>query len=1216
MNRHHAQFVAGPLQRDHYFTPVTSLSFFNARDGETYLLAGEDTELKVYDGEGRLRCQLGIFHAQPIHGIHVAAAAAGAGAGHGQRHVLLWGNQAVTVVSAAVIEELILGGEDGTVAAAAAAPVEIIEAKAPDWIYDGVICPEDPDRGVLITAHNEVLEFSIGADGKTVSFGRIVSPSRPILYSANLTWLSKTSVLVAGGTVFGEIIIWKCHFSGDEDGTATAAEEDAGPRKPWCEVLFVFMGHEGSIFGVDISREIDLGGGCMARLLASCSDDRTVRIWDITERPGSPRLQYDAFGEARETGFGGSSSSSSSAPAALAATPAAATDLTTTQVASSAPLAMVMGHISRIWHVRFPMGGLDELARGRPATVYSFGEDSTLQAWSLDVDLEAWRRRAESATVEGGETPVVAASITYKETYARHDGKHIWATAVTEKADGQVLVATGGADSKINLFSDRSRAAGGSSSSSSTAASKLQELPSELQTLVMRDVVSKLPPRNPDHAIPLETKEAFQRFAFVHEDTIVATSTTGRLLVGSFGPELTWTQIGTDGEMLRALNACTSLKSPAPGLALIGTANKKILLYRDSTIQQVGTVPGKVADIFPLRKSWIEDGGASDEKLEFLVTMLGSGDAMQILTLDLDATAVTSMMPVPELDSRFVVTAACQINDLLVLGSRHGYVSVFRRAVGDKQQQQQLIPFPAPDRRSGDAITSINVFPTSSTTSGAAASHIITTSRDGNYRVYETSASAIHLRHETAPAAVPNLEDAWLSDGSDDLILCGFRSKNFIVWNETRHEEILRVDCGGAHRAFAYTRQGHQNSNRDRDRDHGMRFVFNKAATLGVYTQHSPSVAAIHHRTLKRGSHGREVRAIAYSGHSERRRRYIATGSEDTSIRIWEYTTAGATGASSSPDERRELRCVKVVKVHTAGLQALKWLGEDLLFSCSGNEEFMVWRACDLGDRGLGLMREAVFADKSEDGDLRITSFDVVVLDKEESGSGSVAVTMAFSNSFVKTFLYTPGQGFELLFKGQYTGACLTQARHLRVREGMFDVITAATDGCLAVWRSHGSEYVLRHTERIHQSSIKALDVHVTSDDRVVVLTGGDDNALGIVTLVSRSSSNNSDTHGGDFEPVTRAGVRKAHAAAINGLTVLGEAATATGRGGSPVDFVTVSNDQRVKMWRLGWREGVEEVTLLADEYSGVADAGDVEIIGDGKVAVGGVGLEVWDWRS
>ncbi|GKT43105.1 regulator of V-ATPase in vacuolar membrane protein 1 [Colletotrichum spaethianum] len=1124
--------VTRPLRRDHYLTPVTGLSFFKAKDHETYILAGEDSELKIYDTEGRLRGQLKIFRAQPIHGIHVSA---GGEDSQQRRHVLLWGNQAVTVIPASVVEELILrdGKKDEP-----STPLDIVEAKAPDWIYDGVISPKEPGRGVLVTAHNEVLEFFIGDDGRALEFGRIISPSRPILYSANLTWISETSVLVAGGTVFGEIIVWKCHFSGD------MAEPE---KKPWSEVLFVFTGHEGSIFGVDISSEVDIGNGRKARLLASCSDDRTIRIWDITERPEAPRLQYDAFGEARETGFGG----------AAAAAAAAAADLTATQVASSAPLAMAMGHISRIWHVRFPQT-LGELARGSATTVYSFGEDSTLQTWSLEINVEQWRRR--SLTPATADEVQVGAKITHTETYARHDGKHIWATALTETAGGEVVVATGGADSKINLLSDRSRTV-------SDGMSNVKDLPSELRTLVMRDVIGKLPARNPDFAIPSEVKEAFHRFAFISREALLATSTTGRLLVGTFGAELTWSEVGTDAETLQSLRACTSLKSPAPGVALLGTASKRVFLYKDSAIQQIGTVPGKIADIFCLSDA----SGAS--KLEFLVTMLGGEEAMQILTLDLETLTITSMVPVPELDSRFVVTAACQVNDLLFLGSRHGYMSVFRRTDG------QLSTLAAPDRRTNDAITSINPLPTSSSCS--ATSHIITTSRDGNYRIYEVSPAAssspIRLRHETAPTAVPNLEDAWLAE--TDLILCGFRSKNFIVWNETRHEELLRVDCGGAHRAFAYTPQVG-------GRGGGLRFVFNKAATLGVYVQPHASAAVVNHRTLKRGSHGREVRTIAYSG-----RRYIATGAEDTAIRIWEYA---AVPESSS---RRELRCVKVIKVHTAGLQSLRWLGEELLFSCSGNEEFMVWRATDLGDvAGLGLMREAVFADRSADGDLRITSFDV-----ERLEDGAAAITMAFSNSFVKTYRYTADDGFELLFKGQYTGACLTQARHLRVRDGVFDVVTAATDGCLAVWRSAGAEYVLRHTARVHQSSVKALDVHSSSADKVVILTGGDDNALGITTLDLSAD--------GGFAPVARAGVRKAHAAAINGLTVL--RATEDNK---EVVLATASNDQRVKMWKLTWRGGVEEVTLVADEYSGVADAGDVEVIGDGKVVVGGVGLEVWDW--
>ncbi|KAI8260472.1 hypothetical protein K4K56_006447 [Colletotrichum sp. SAR 10_98] len=1096
---HYAQKpeVARPsLRRDHQLTPVTGLCFLDldatssSDDGEQqqYLLAGEDTDLKVYDGEGILQCQLRIFRAQPIHGISV-----------GGGSVLLWGNQAVAILPVSVIEACLSGKADDH------SPPKVVEAKAPDWIYDGAICPEDPSRGVLVTAHNEALEFSIANDGRHVVFGRIVSPSRPILYSANSTWVSGSCVLIAGGTVFGEILLWKCHF-------------DDGKQQPWCEVLFVFTGHEGSIFGVDISPEIAMGeDGKTARLLASCSDDRTIRIWDISEREGAPRLQYDSFGEARETGFGGGDDGNDGG--------AAPADLSATRVASSRPLAMVMGHISRIWHVRFPRtfgsaGGM----------VYSFGEDSTLQRWRLDVDEAQWRQGLSGESSGSGD---VAASLTHLETYAKHDGKHIWATALAERSGGEVVVATGGQDSKINLLTDRSTA-------------RVGELPHELRTLVLKNVVAKLPARGQEFAIPAETREAFHRFAFTGKDTLLATSTTGRLLVGSFGTELTWEEMGTDGTTLSALRACTSLKSPMEGLALLGTANKKIFLFRGGQIREIGTVPGKIADIFCL-------GGSESGKLEFLVTILGGEEAMQILTLDLETSAITSMVPV-DLDNRFVFTAACLVNDLLVLGSRHGHMDVFRRSGA------QLTPFPAPDRRTADSITSIKPLATSPE------KHIITTSRDGNYRIYEIGPSSLILRHETAPTAVPNLEDSWMS--GTDLILCGFRSKNFVVWNETRHEEVLRLDCGGAHRAFAYDRQ---------DR---VRFVFNKAATLGVYEQPETQKAVAWHRTLKRGTHGREVRAIAFSG------RYVATGAEDTAIRIWEYK-------DSEKPLQRKMRCVKVVKVHTAGLQSLKWLGEELLFSCSGNEEFMAWRATDLGAAGLGLMREAVFEDRSADGDLRITSFDVARVE------GVVGITMAFSNSVVKTYRYSADKGFELLATGRYTGACVTQVRQLKIQDGTWEVVTAATDGCVSVWKSEGAEFVLKHTARIHQSSIKALDVHSTAE-KVVLLTGGDDNALGITTLDPKDG----------FKPVGRAGVRKGHAAAINGLTVL----RVTERG--EIVYGTVSNDQRVKMWQVGWRQGVEEVTLLADQYSGVADAGDLEVIEGGKVVVGGVGLEVWDFGA
>ena len=45
----------------------------------------------------------------------------------------------------------------------------------------------------------------------------------------------------------------------------------------------VFLGHEGSIFDVRISKELQRGCcGNLKRVIASCSDDRTIRLWDVS----------------------------------------------------------------------------------------------------------------------------------------------------------------------------------------------------------------------------------------------------------------------------------------------------------------------------------------------------------------------------------------------------------------------------------------------------------------------------------------------------------------------------------------------------------------------------------------------------------------------------------------------------------------------------------------------------------------------------------------------------------------------------------------------------------------------------------------------------------------------------------------------------------------------------------------------------------------------
>jgi WD40 repeat protein len=219
---------------------------------------------------------------------------------------------------------------------------------------------------------------------------------------------------------------------------------------------------------------------------------------------------------------------------------------------------------------------------------------------------------------------------------------------------------------------------------------------------------------------------------------------------------------------------------------------------------------------------------------------------------------------------------------------------------------------------------------------------------------------------------------------------------------------------------------------------------------------------------------------------------------------------------------------------------------------------------------------------------------------------------MALSNSTLQTYTYSESRGFQLIARGSYTGACLTQLRHLYVDNTTIRTLTAATDGHLAIWEARTSmlssdggrsgEYRSIHATRLHQSAIKTLDIRHqdTKSDGTsyLIITGGDDNALGVVHLRLEKTDR--------YEVKSKSIIRSAHAAAVTGVAITkvdGQSGEAT--------VVSASNDQRVKKWRvMDWGARVQ---LLANEYSAVADAGDLEVLGGGEVMVGGVGVEVWD---
>ncbi|KAI1812969.1 WD40 repeat-like protein [Poronia punctata] len=1128
----------GRLRRDYVLSPITALAFLgNEKKKKKYLLAAEDTDIKIYDLATNELCGcVRVFDAQSIHGIVVDDDEQGEKQQQQQQRILVWGGNVVKVL------------DGGDVLNVRDVDVDVPETVAPDWIFDARFLPSGSGSGsgegrgfVLLTAHNEVIQGEVGR------LGRVSSPSRPILYSGSLSFSPDGDVLVAAGTVFGEIVVWRCELCSGK-----------------CEVLFVFSGHEGSIFGVDISSEMRLGSsGEVVRLLASCSDDRTIRIWDITERSSGDGREIQ-ISDARQTGFGDSIVGS-----------VGRVDDDDSSSSSRRCVAMAMGHVSRIWRVEIRSqkeeeGGVD---------VYSFGEDATMQRWELKLDGLAHG---------DGE---LAAELVHRETFSNHSGKQIWSHAMISTSDG-LLIATGGGDGKIALVrNDATRPSEGNSSARPRAIQEESVAPDTLiETCQSQDGIGA-------HLIPsfkhANGKEMFQSFAFLSHDRLILTTRSGRVFVGIFENTITWTELSIPDDIRKAIQSYTILRcSRTVPLAFIGATNGDVFLYNEAA--------GDTLD-----HSSRSDGDSEAKYVQLLITVFGSNKA-EIVGFYPDrhtsttTTTTTTKEQIVEvtLPEDFIVTTAAWCYGHLVLGSRNGSIVFLNKQTSEPAFTTQVTV--------GDKITSILPLPRRTKKNP----YFVTTSRDGRYRIYEIlSGDGIRLVHETKPPFGPLIESSWLSDScsDNDLILCGFRSRFFVVWNATRQEEMAAFDCGGGHRVYDYTKLP--------DNPEGVRFACTKASQMKVYSQ-----TRLPHTPLKTGGHGREIRAVAASPSTK----YVATGAEDTMIRIWQEE-------DGEKDGRR--RCVHALERHNTGIQKLKWCGDEYLFSSGGNEEFFAWRVTAIHDEDTssssssssppGIVCEGVFTYRSEVGDLRIMDFDVRKQNhnhnhnhngNENDDEFFFYITMALSNSTIQSYVYSASKGFIPQSRRMYTGACLTQIRHLNNDERY--VLVAATDGHLAIFdmkKEEEEDPIL--VTKIHQSTIKSLDISPGEEEEkegsLVVVTGGDDNAIGITRFrfcLCLCPSTNTYT----YKVLDKSIIRSAHAAAVTGLAIIPGNDDDDDRGNIVV--TTTGNDQRVKTWRIVDHSSSLRVQLLDDQYSGVADAGDLEVIGrEKKVLVAGVGMEVWD---
>ena len=133
----------------------------------------------------------------------------------------------------------------------------------------------------------------------------------------------------------------------------------------------------------------------------------------------------------------------------------------------------------------------------------------------------------------------------------------------------------------------------------------------------------------------------------------------------------------------------------------------------------------------------------------------------------------------------------------------------------------------------------------------------------------------------------------------------------------------------------------------------------------------------------------------------------------------------------------------------------------------------------------------------------------------------------------------------------------------------------------------------------------------------VLVVTGGEDNALGVSQIIYNRHSS---------RPISCSTliVTRAHACAITAIAVFQECALMDSKR-SRYRIATSGTDQRLKIWSItvdstGQNTDSIEVRVTKNVFTSVADVADLDIIEDdadtAMLFVAGVGLDIWALKN
>lgn len=837
----------------------------------------------------------------------------------------------------------------------------------PDWILD--ICT-DGTQIVAVTAHNELLSINFQQPLAQV----IASGPQSILFSAHAVLIEDQTVLIAGGTAFGEVLIWTCPLISDE--------------KSVTKLHHIFNGHEGSIFGVRISQLLsnDSPSGGKGRVVSSCSDDRTIRVWDISDLSLETTLDED-----RNTGFGSVAGSHTS-------------------------LTLAMGHLSRIWKIHYiyptSINNTSPFLR-----ILSAGEDGTCQTWDI------LRKKSDDHP-----NSVTTYCLQHNRTVGHHNGKNIWSIEVMTEHDtaNRYRVFTGGADGAVLTFDDEI--------SSQTFQDKQvqtwelhQEAQSREATLILSGTV---PGENVILQGPKKQRTYIKSIPIIEDEGLLVLASDNRGLVRNLQVEASsgaWRQVPAFKEYI-GVDQFQMVTATSDGrlVFMVGKSRHDIYCFnvRDETIQNVHHVDSTIAGLLIPSTAFFTEPIEQTQRYCLIITFLGQKGTLFALFQPLQSSTVqfiTGFTRQYEDDIGHFATSATiahmRGSDLLAMGYRTGIMEILETDWSHDTLIESEIAFSTLDKRENshgqDAVTDLAWLPVQDThlSDGSKEDlHLASVGRDGHCIIsyFNRSLSTLHQIHRITPPFGPNLEGLFYDSSSSELFVYGFRSTRFVLYNLTKLQEIYSIDCGGAHRTWSF--QPRIITSNPSEPHHDKRHLGGFLAWMRASKISTANFKAPNHAEIQQGGHGREIKAVAMIQKSRGSSvlnsstyTIVATGAEDTDIRLFVRLDDASSKCGYA------YKCITTLQKHKTGIQQLMWSAEGrYLFSAGSLEELYVWRVEPLALRnhyvGVQFLCECPW--RSQEADARITSFDITAVTSKENFDSPFVISAAYSNSIIKVCVY------------------------------------------------------------------------------------------------------------------------------------------------------------------------------------------------------------------